>query len=293
MAVASPLANLVPLSRENLIQVVRGSMKFLRADHQIDIRQQVEQRLPAALRHATHKPEDHAGTMAAHLRGETLHLADCFLLCRIPHAAGIEQHHVSTILDVGANIGQYSIDVFKHGFKGQIYSFEPIPSVYMELSNTAKKYSMWEVFNLGVGRKEEEIMINVSENFVSSSILKVEEASLSAEPTTRITHQEKVKLTTIDSFVDSHPQLKGEILLKLDVQGYELEALGGALKSLKKIKLIQAELSFTKLYENGPLYDEVAGFLKGQGYEVFTIMPGFRDEETGRMLQADGLFIRK
>ena len=69
-------------------------MKLLRPDYQIDIRQQVEQRLPAALRHTTHKPEHHVGAMTPNLRGETVHLADCLLLCRIPHAAGIEQHYV-------------------------------------------------------------------------------------------------------------------------------------------------------------------------------------------------------
>ena len=205
----------------------------------------------------------------------------------------IQQYKINTILDVGANIGQYAMDAIKNGYQGSIYSFEPIPSVYKTLEMTAKKYSGWQVFNLGAGRMEDEMMINVSENFVSSSILKVEEASLTAEPTTRITHQEKIKLTTIDSFLNSHPEIKGEILLKLDVQGYEMEALAGSLKSLSRIKLIQSELSFVNLYQNGPRYDEVAGFLKQQGFDMFTIIPGFRDDKTGRLLQADGLFIRE
>jgi hypothetical protein len=110
------ITNFVPLSRENLIQVLSSSMKLLRPDHQIDIRQPVEQRLPAALRHATHKPEHHVGPMTPDLRGETVHLADCLLLCRISHAAGIEQHHVSRPLGRRQRI-TFGDKLRRHGFR--------------------------------------------------------------------------------------------------------------------------------------------------------------------------------
>ncbi len=117
-------------------------------------------------------------------------------------------------------------------------------------------------------------------------------ASLEAEPKTRTTHTEKIRITTIDSFFSSDGPFDKEILLKLDIQGYELEALKGALQSLSAIKLIQSELSFTRLYDGGPLYDEVVAFLNQQGFEIFTIIPGFRNKDSGRMLQADGIFVR-
>jgi hypothetical protein len=72
-----------------------------------------------------------------------------------------------------------------------------------------------------------------------------------------------------------------------------MEALRGAIKSLPQIKLIQTELSFTDLYESGPLFDEVIAFLREQGYGVFAIIPGFRDETSGRILQADGIFVKE
>jgi len=204
----------------------------------------------------------------------------------------IKHFQVKTILDVGANVGQYSEEVIRHGFKGEIHSFEPISEVFQRLLKKTQRHLNWTAYNLGAGNKEEEIAMNISENFVSSSILKVGKASLSAEPTTRITHQEKIKITTLDSFFQSK-DLKGEILLKLDIQGYEMEALRGAIKSLPQIKLIQTELSFTDLYEGGPLFDEVIAFLREQGYGVFAIIPGFRDESSGRMLQADGFFVKE
>ena len=205
----------------------------------------------------------------------------------------IDHFEIRTILDIGANVGQYIEGVVRHGYKGQIYSFEPIPSVFQKLSRESKKYPNVKTFNLGVGSKETEIMMNIAENFASSSILNVGEVSLAAEPKTRTTHQEKIKITTIDSFFMNNKPFHKEILLKLDIQGYELEALKGAMQSLPSIKLIQTEMSFTSLYDGAPLYDEVVTFLNQQGFEIFTIIPGFRDERSGRMLQADGIFVRK
>ena len=199
---------------------------------------------------------------------------------------------IKAVLDVGANQGQYAQGLIDHGYKGKIYSFEPISSVFEVLKKTSAAYPRWSVFNLGLGSKEEELLINISENFVSSSILKVSELSTDSEPKTRITHGEKVKLSTLDALFAKQPEFDREILLKLDVQGYELEALRGAVKSLAQIKVVQAEMSFVQLYEGAPLYGEVIDFLKKNGFDIFTIIPGFRNGKTGQLLQADGIFVR-
>jgi len=203
----------------------------------------------------------------------------------------IRHFNVSTILDVGANIGQYAEEVIRHGYKGEIYSFEPISEVFQRLRKKSAKHAHWKAYQLGIGGKEEEVIMNISENLFSSSFLKVGHASLAADASTRIVREEKIRITTVDSFF-KEKAFKPEVLLKLDIQGYELEALKGAIRSLPSIKLIQAELSFTEVYEGGPLFDEVIGFLKGHGYEVFAIVPGFRDDSSGRMLQADGIFVK-
>ncbi len=216
-----------------------------------------------------------------------LHHSEELLLKRIREHLGIH-----TILDVGANAGQYALQAMQHGFNGAIYSFEPIPGVFNQLEMVAAKYPRWHVHNTAMGASVEEVEIHVSENFVSSSILEVTAASTDAAPASRTTHQEKIKVSTVDVFFSNHAGLKKEILLKLDIQGYELNALKGAVSSLPSIKMIQVELSFTKLYEGGPLYDEVIDHLRRAGYELFTLIPGFRDEHSGRMLQADGIFVR-
>jgi FkbM family methyltransferase len=205
----------------------------------------------------------------------------------------IQHFGVSTILDVGANEGQYAGEILEGKYKGNIYSFEPIHSVFNKLKANAQAFPKWQVFNHGIGSEEGQTTINISENFVSSSILPIGKSSLEVEPKTRSTHRETIDVTTIDSFFAKNSHFERPILLKLDVQGYEMEALKGAIKSLSSIKLVQVELSLVSTYEGAPLYGEVIDFLEEYGFELYTIIPGFMDGKTGRLLQADGVFLNK
>jgi len=205
----------------------------------------------------------------------------------------IKDFNIKTVIDTGANTGQYASQLLRTGFKGTIYSFEPISKPFQILKKHAEGNSHWHPIQSAIGSKDDESFINVSENIVSSSIYEVNDNSLSAEPSTRTVRKEKIKVITLDSFFGKGNLLERDILLKLDVQGFELEALRGGIKALKEIRIIQAELSFVPLYKEAPLFLEVVSFLESQGFEIFTIFPGFRDATTGRLLQADGLFIKK
>ncbi|MEK6780169.1 MAG: FkbM family methyltransferase [Bacteroidota bacterium] len=204
----------------------------------------------------------------------------------------LKHFKITTVIDVGANEGQYALGLISNGFKGKIFSFEPIAIIFHKLSKAAERHNGWSTFNLGIGEKEDEISINVSENFVSSSILEINQTSIAAESKSRFTHQERIRMTSLDSFFANVNIIHEDTLLKLDIQGFELNALRGAKKSLPWIKVIQIELSFVQLYKGSPLFQEVTDFLKKEGFEIFTIIPGFRNAQTGQMLQADGIFVR-
>lgn len=200
---------------------------------------------------------------------------------------------IQTIIDVGANEGQFAARLIELGFRGRILSFEPISEVYQTLVKNASAFPQWETVNMGIGSEERELVLNVSENLASSSLFAVDKKSLEADPTTRTTRQERIRVTTIDKFLSDHTSLNKELLLKLDIQGFELEALKGSSNSLSQFRLIQVELSFIKVYEGAPLYREVISFLEEHNFELFTFIPAFVDAKTGRMLQADGIFVRK
>ena len=104
---------------------------------------------------------------------------------------------------------------------------------------------------------------------------------------------EHIEARRLDSLA---PELLGDasrVLLKLDVQGAELRALSGAEASLRRILVVEMELSLVPLYEGGALMREALDRLDAAGYDLVGLEPGFSDPSSGRLLQADGLFARR
>ncbi len=99
----------------------------------------------------------------------------------------------------------------------------------------------------------------------------------------------RVETTTVDLLLESATRP----FLKLDLQGYELEALEGASATLAIAPAVEVELSTVELYAGAPLLPEVLAFLDRKGYELFSCEPALVDYESARVLQLDGLFIRR
>lgn len=71
-----------------------------------------------------------------------------------------------------------------------------------------------------------------------------------------------------------------------------MPVLEGARALLPRVHGIQLELSLLPLYEGQVLYREMIDWLAEKGFELWSVMPGFVDQATGRMLQMDGVFFR-
>lgn len=144
----------------------------------------------------------------------------------------ILSNNVQTLIDVGANSGQYIDEyytIFKK-YKLQIHSFEPIPQIYEQLDSKIQKSKLdWYGYNLGLGESEYVTKINLSSgDQTSSSILAIENNS-------RVSKQGEVeiKIKSLDQFSFN---LKGKTLMKIDVQGFEFKVLQGAETFIKKNK---------------------------------------------------------
>ena len=198
---------------------------------------------------------------------------------------------VSVVLDVGANEGQYGSALIAAGYRGRIISFEPLAKAHASLCRTATPHQAWSPYRrCALGSEVGELEINVSDNLVSSSFLRVMPEHVQAAPTSRVVRSERVERVRLDDIFEG---FSGEqVFLKIDTQGYEMEVLRGAEKALGSIRGVQVELSLTGLYEGQPRYSEVLAYLEGIGFEVWELCPGFRNRETGRLLQCDVLMFR-
>jgi FkbM family methyltransferase len=101
-----------------------------------------------------------------------------------------------------------------------------------------------------------------------------------------------VPVRTLDSFIESH-QLEGPMLLKADVQGFELEVLGGARRCLDLTELLLLEVSFQPIYQGAPLADEVIVFLSKHGFRIYDICSYVQRPKDNELAQADLVFARK
>lgn len=208
--------------------------------------------------------------------------------------AAIKNFGIDLVVDVGANIGQFASELREGGFSGHILSFEPLSAAYQTLTQNSKSDDNWDVFpRCAIGDIDGEMMINVSQNSVSSSILTMLSSHQAAAPQSNYVTQEATPIFRLDSILPIKIAGFHSVLLKIDTQGYEWKVLDGATRVLPHIKAIQMELSLVDLYDGQHLWLESIERLKNLGFSLWSLQPAFTNHKTGQTLQFDGLFIRQ
>jgi FkbM family methyltransferase len=81
------------------------------------------------------------------------------------------------------------------------------------------------------------------------------------------------------------------LFLKLDTQGWDIEVMKGASRSLPRVCLIQCELSFKPIYAGQPSYIEALQYFKDRGFEIAGLFPLVRDRNWG-VIEADCVLVR-
>lgn len=197
---------------------------------------------------------------------------------------------ITTVLDVGANVGQYARSLRRAGFKGRIISVEPLAGAFSELERHASGDANWLTVNAAVGREVGTLEINVSKNSYSSSALAITDAHLSGDPTSMYVDVQQARMTTVLELLAEHDVDPAATLLKIDTQGFETEVLAGAGASAGEFAALQLEISFVELYGGQELAESIIERLRSWNYRLQTLEPGFSDAE-GRLLQCDLLVI--
>jgi len=203
-----------------------------------------------------------------------------------------ETRGVNLVYDIGANVGQFAVELRRSGYRGRIISFEPLQSAFGKLSEAAEGDPLWEARNYALGHEERTAEINVAENSWSSSLLGILPAHVSAAPHSAYVGTQPVRVKTLDSVFVTDCKPEDHTFVKIDTQGFTKRVLEGSEKSLASVRGLQIEMSLVHLYEGEPLIDELVSFLRGRGFTLVYVFPEFFDERTGQQLQVNGLFVR-
>jgi FkbM family methyltransferase len=196
-----------------------------------------------------------------------------------------------SVLDVGANEGQYGRLMRRAGFSGPIVSFEPQSAAFAELERNSSKDRNWKSFRCALGAADGVITLNIAGNSESSSVLPMLELHSANSPTSAYVATEEVPLRRLDGLL-LEAGVTGPFHLKLDVQGFELSVLDGASNTLDEAMSLEVEMSFAPLYGGQATFDALFDRIRAAGFEFYDVVPGFR-AKNGRLLQIDGLFLRR
>ena len=215
---------------------------------------------------------------------------------RLGVGAGIEHEQVlhklgcRTVVDIGANRGQFAL-VARHCFPdATIISFEPLHGPSGIFQKVFAGDSKVELHRAAIGPEAGNTTIHVSRRDDSSSLLPISALQNQIFPGTQETGTETIRVGRLEDFIPAE-RLQPPALLKLDVQGYELSALKGCETLLQHFAYVYAECSFVELYAGQALADEVIAWLRERSFILCGVYNMAYDRD-GKAVQADFLFKR-
>lgn len=214
-------------------------------------------------------PEELRRRLSAHLGVPDVHWSLMQL-----RTFGFSPKHV---LDVGAFKGDWTricLDVYPEAF---ITCIEPQDLPHIELKKIAEEHQNIRIIQTLLGRSIRD-SVQFEDIGPGSSVL-IDSS------------KNKRKMTTIDALIEDG-YCKPPELLKLDVQGYEIEVLEGYTHNFYNCKVIQIEISLLPIVEGAPLLYDVVNYLYKRGFVMFDVDELIRAPSDGAVWQIDVLFCR-
>ena len=204
----------------------------------------------------------------------------------------ISSFDINTVIDIGANTGQFAMRIHAIVPNASIFSFEPLEESFKQLQTNLGSLPKFRAFHWALGDSNTTEAIHRNEFAPCSSLLPMTEVHKKAFPHTVHETREIVEVRRLDDVV-ADLCLQDNILVKIDVQGYEDKVILGGERLIGRAKLIVVEVSFQTLYERQPLFDEIYRALRSKGFAFIGHLNQLSSPLDGTVLQADAIFLRE
>jgi FkbM family methyltransferase len=223
-----------------------------------------------------------------------------FRLCgleitRIPpyeHYGWLREWKTRTILDIGANVGQFASEIHRLIPDATLYSFEPLADCYQKLVKAMEHAEKFRAFNLALGDRNGREQIYRNNYTPSSSLLPMDDLLTQSFPFAATATPQEIEIRRLDDLADELAVIE-PILMKIDVQGMEDKVLLGGERVLACTSILIVETSFTELYKGQALFDHIYRLLCDRGFVFMGSEHNIRHPVDGRVLQSDSVFVRQ
>jgi FkbM family methyltransferase len=207
------------------------------------------------------------------------------------HRPWLLDRQIRTVIDIGANTGQFARVISSVLPNAGIYSFEPVAECFKALTTTMSGHKHFRAFQVALGESNCTKAIKLSSFSPSSSFLPM--AGVHKEEYTYATHvaDESVVMKTLDDCVSDLP-LQDNVLVKIDVQGYEDKVIAGGRECLQRASVVIVETSMEALYEGQPVFRDIFLLMDALGFRFQGSLDQVRHSRNGRVLFSDSIFSR-
>ena len=172
-----------------------------------------------------------------------------------------------TFVDIGSNKGQFILLVEKLFSNKTVYSFEPI----IEILEKQKKFFNYKknihYYNFALGSSSLLREFFITRRMDSSSFFKINSIA-NKNKNYEVKSRRDITIKTLDEVMIDKKFIK-PVLIKIDVQGYELEVLKGSEKFLNEIDYLLLEVSKNEMYTSQPKENQIIEYLKNKNFSIF------------------------
>jgi FkbM family methyltransferase len=194
-------------------------------------------------------------------------------------------------VDGGAHDGQVA-GQFLNRFPGlQVHAFEPNADLFPRLeANLA--HAPGQRHQLALSDKTQTLKMFINESPMTSSVLpRNENCERYFDAATTLKEVRELQATSLDDWFD-RAGLNRVDIIKLDLQGYELQALRGAEGILRRgVACVYIEINFVPFYEGSVTFGEIDSFMRSRGYKLFNLYNTCTHLPEGQIGSGDALYV--
>lgn len=200
--------------------------------------------------------------------------------------------NIKTVIDIGANVGQFAGKIHKILPEAKVYSFEPLNDCYSKLVSYLKHIPGSKAFNCALGDVDNcNVEMHRSRSSPSSSLLKMAKLHKESFPSTDGEIIEEISVRRLDG-IAGELNVEGNLLIKIDVQGFEDKVIAGGPKTISMAEVIIIESGVEQLYEGQSSFDNVIDSMRKLGFTFKGCWDQMKSPIDGRVLSCDLIFMR-